>query len=254
MVLSTPHFWIPAFESRDTLRPGGMLSSSVLDIYLMSMWYDLEVHESTHAIYIDSHTAGAFDYDIDMDTFISSYRQRYFLPSTGPCEDQAIIFMVVHSNRFLACFMDTTRSTLYLLATDQEDEKWEEWHGPHYYRHICRLNGWTSDDASQVEIVRVQANFSDPAHCSIMALSLAMHIMQKGLDGDGSLRIHLPQDVSISSERRCSNIFWGLCEIHISAMAFYTTIHLRNGLPGANVMLMKLYSPIDTWICREVTT
>src|SRR5271170_4664038 len=98
-----PQFWIPAFENRDTLQPGQIVSSSILNIYLMSMWYDLEIHKSTHALYINSYTAGAFDYDLDMDALIVSYRQRYFLPLTGPCENRAIVFVIAHQNHFLAC-------------------------------------------------------------------------------------------------------------------------------------------------------
>lgn len=176
-----PHFWIPAFESRDGLRPGGILSSSILDTYLMSAWYDFSIHESTQALYVDSYTAGAFDYDVDMDAIISSYRQRYFLPPVGPCKEQAIAFMVVHSNRFLACFMDVAKKMVHLLAAGQEDEQWEEWSGPRYYCHICRLNGWTSGDISKIKIIPVHAKQVDAAHCSILALSLVMQVIERGL-------------------------------------------------------------------------
>jgi hypothetical protein len=128
-VISMAHLWQHNFKAKDTLQPGRMVSHAVLDLYLLSMWYDLEIHQSTYAIYLDSKTADAWEHDVDVAAMVSLYQHHYFLPATGPCEQKVVIFMADKPDGILFCFMDISRRMLHMLAAEGEDDvDWEEWH------------------------------------------------------------------------------------------------------------------------------
>lgn len=157
----------------------------------MATWYDRNIHESTNAIYVDSHTADGWDSDVDMDAFISAYRRRYFLPPKGSCGEKPVAFVVHHFERFLVCIMDISRNMLHILAEEQNLESWHKCNGFNYYQHICRLHGWKCEDASNVTVIRTPFKFTDLAHCSAIALAFVERIMEKGLvlKQDGHLHI-----------------------------------------------------------------
>src|SRR5215470_1203576 len=157
----------------------------------MATWYDLDIHESTCAIYVDSHTAESWGNDIDPDSLLSSYRRRYFLPSSGSCEVKPVVFIIDHFNRFLVCFMDFSREALHILAENPDLESWDSWDGPNYYRHICQLHGWTCGDISRVKVITVQSKLRNLAHCSAMGLALVERVLKRGLklDKRGRLRV-----------------------------------------------------------------
>src|ERR1700726_4179720 len=190
-VLSMPRLWQSAFSMRHTLRPGQSIASSVLDIYLMSIWYDIDICQSTKAIYVDSHTASAWIHNPNMDTLTTSYRTSHFLPATGPCQENMLLFIVDRQDCCIMVFMDISTNSVHVAAPEPGPGTWDDWDGPSYYLHMCSLNGWSCPNVSAVKVSCIFSKVNYPTYCSTMSCSLAVSIMEAGweLNGHGGLQI-----------------------------------------------------------------
>ncbi|KDQ05780.1 hypothetical protein BOTBODRAFT_182229, partial [Botryobasidium botryosum FD-172 SS1] len=195
--LSSPDLWRQALGELSTLGGAQWLEQSVMNYYLLDVWFRLR---TARGIYLDMRIAGLWGAEAPLRRYIGErvkplLRRNFSLPAKGACPPQPVVFFVREEvegvgGHFFTVVADVESRVVYTLGR-WDDTPWDDWHGPKYYKHICSLFGWQGGRVSQVA-VRSTPLRQNGYDCGPQAVAAAVHVMESGVDLEDSGQMRAP--------------------------------------------------------------
>ncbi|KDQ05509.1 hypothetical protein BOTBODRAFT_182506 [Botryobasidium botryosum FD-172 SS1] len=195
--LSSPDLWRQALGELPTLGDTQWLEQSVMNYYLLDVWFRLR---TARGIYLDTRIAGLWGAEAPLRRYIGErikplLRRNFSLPAKGACPPQPVVFFVREEvegvgGHFFTVVADVESRVVYTLGR-WDDTPWDDWHSPKYYKHVCSLFGWQGGRVSQVA-VRSTPLRQNSYNCGPQAVAAAVHVMESGMDLEDSGQMRVP--------------------------------------------------------------
>jgi len=204
--MARPTVWAIAYQNIHTLKYKTWIDASVLNLYLLSLWY--LVSGRTKIRYVDFYSAipsiSSGVHSLPDVQEVAMFQQRHLFHALPADPSVPVSFVILSSDHFFVVVFDYDRGAAFILGRrisgttsdvpspyyDARMDDWNLWKGPFYWNRIATLHGYDAIAPDQVE-VQVRNWTQNGYDCGPIACCVMESLMNTGLY-DAESRVHVP--------------------------------------------------------------
>jgi hypothetical protein len=196
--MARPTMWAIAYENLSTLKHQTWIDASILNLFLLSLWYS--VSGQSHVRYVDFFSAipsiSSGIHSMPGFQEIQLFQQRHLFNSLPGDPAIPVSFVVLSLDHFFVVIFDYQANLAFVLGrrisgniTQDPDpyydhllDDWNRWNGPLYWMRIAALHGYNAVEPDQVD-VQVRNWIQNGYDCGPIASFVLESLMNTGLYG-----------------------------------------------------------------------
>ncbi|KAN0101312.1 hypothetical protein V8E55_001296 [Tylopilus felleus] len=204
--MARPALWAIAYQNLSTLKHQTWIEASVLNFFLLSLWYS--VSGQTRVRYVDFFSAmlsiSSGIHSLPDVQEIQLFQQRHMFDSLPADPSVPVAFVVLSSGHFFVVVFDYQENLALVLGRrisgnvsedpdpyyDDRRDDWNGWNGPLYWMRIAALHGYDPVKPDQVD-VQVRNWTQNGYDCGPIATFVMESLMNTGLY-NASNSLHIP--------------------------------------------------------------